>query len=320
MQSRGAVCLKQLLQDIIYDPGLAERIEMQYGAVVLQEVAALVEEPFGAYLFAVGLGFGFHHFVAEFYRYLGIEHPGNGGELFFVGEGLKAGYDWGIHTELAAPVHIVVIMHIVEEQLCGNIICAEVYFLFKVIDVGVHVWRLHVFFGVAGHPYAEICFGTFYNVFFHVVAIVESHDLAHQVFGIAVAMGVWGKEFFVGSGIATEGEDVFDAEEVEVYECVLGLGLAESAADEVGDGLYLILVHDGGADAHGARALAYLDPFEGAIAAGLEYLFGTVVGDIDEGGFELHQRIEVGVGGLNTFALGRGEYLKRYDGFFFFGE
>ena len=275
-----------------------------------------MEEPFGAYSFAVGIGFGFHHLGIKLYGYFYVEHAGYHGELLLVGERLEAGHDRDRDAMIIALLNETEVVIVVEEHLGSDIVAAEVYFALEVEDVGVHVWRLEVLLRVAGNADAEVCLSTVDDVFFHVAAIIEVYYLAYEVFGIAVTMDIGGKELLTYSSIATECEDVLDAQEVEVDKGVLGLCLAEAAADEVRDSLNLVFIHKRSTNAHGAGALADLHPLQAAIFAGLEYLLRTVIGNIYECRVELHQRIEMVVYGCDALALGWWQDLKGYNSVF----
>ena len=76
------------------------------------------------------------------------------------------------------------------------------------------------------------------------------------------------------------------------------------------------MVHDRCADGHRARTLAHLHFFESAVRFFLEDMFAPVIGHVDEGRLELHQRIQVVVDGTDGLTLERGKDLEGDKGVF----
>ena len=47
-----------------------------------------------------------------------------------------------------------------------------------------------MFFRITGNANAEVCFAAIANIFIYVYAMIQAHDLLHQVNGITMAIGL----------------------------------------------------------------------------------------------------------------------------------
>jgi hypothetical protein len=130
---------------------------------------------------------------------------------------------------------------------------------------------------------------------------------------MTVGLGLEGA--FIPGSVAAEDEYVVDSEEMQVDEGVFGLPFGKSAADQVWDCIYLIMVHDCRADAYRARALADFDFLEGTVGLLLEHRLAAVVGDVDKRGLEFHQRVQVIIYRTDRLPFERREDFERDMGF-----
>ena len=124
------------------------------------------------------------------------------------------------------------------------------------------------------------------------------------------------KTHFIFGGISAQHQYVVDAEVVQVDECILGFIDAESAADQVRDGIDIVFIEDGGADAFGAGAFADHYFFKSAVGAFFENVLAAVIGHVDESRLVCHEGIEVFVQRLNAFSFQRRQHLKGDQGVF----
>lgn len=117
--------------------GLAQCVEMQYRHLVFQQVAALCQQPFCAYLLAVSISFCFHHFIIQVHRHLYVKDAGYHGQLPFAGQWLQARHYRYCYAMFGTAVDIIVVMLIFKEHLGGHIVGSQFYFAFQVVYVGI---------------------------------------------------------------------------------------------------------------------------------------------------------------------------------------
>jgi hypothetical protein len=264
-----------------------------------------LDQPFGADLFDIRVSFALEDRIRKIRRQIHVEDLGQHAELLFVGDRLETGDDGDVDVMLPTGFYEVIIFLVVEEHLCGDILRPGVDLGFEVHHIGLEIRRLEMFLGIAGYPDAKIGSAAVLDILFEIDALVEADYLFEQVEGIAMAVGFRLEGAFVLRGVAPQDEDIVDAEEMEVDEGVFRLPFGEAAADEVRDGVDLIMVHDCGADAYGAGTFADFDLFEGAIGLFLEHRFAAVIGDIDECRPELHERVEMFIYRVDGLAFKR---------------
>ena len=99
-------------------------------------------------------------------------------------------------------------------------------------------------------PMQKLVFAAILYIFFEIDALVEAYHLFEQVDGIAVAVRFGFKGAFIFCGVAAQDQDIIDAEKMKVDECVFGLAFGKAAADQMRNGIDLIMVHNRGADAY----------------------------------------------------------------------
>ena len=108
---------------------------------------------------------------------------------------------------------------------------------------------------------------------------------------------------FTADGVTAEGEDVADADEVEVDQGIFGFFHGKSAADDVGHGLDVVSVHQGSADAHGARSLAHRPLAQQARTDFPVDVFLPVVGDIHKRRIVRHEGVHGPIDGIDVLSL-----------------
>ena len=285
--------LKHCPHHFLDDFGLAECIIVKHRHSGLFQFAALHDQPFRAYFLDFRVVFTLEDRTGQVGGQVYMEDFGQHGELFLVRNRLEARDDRDMDAHITAGFDEIEILLVIEEHLGGNILRSRFDLGLEVHEVGFEVRRFEVLFGVAGYADAEIRFSSIFDVLFEIDALVEADDLFQQIDGIAMAIGLWLEGTFIPGSVAAEDEYVIDSEEMQVDEGVFGLPFGKPAADEMGDCIYLIMVHDCRADAYRARALADFDFLEGAVGFLLEHRLAAVVGDVDKRGLEFHQRVQM---------------------------
>ncbi len=284
---------------------IAHGVVVKAGHACGDEFDRLLGAPLDAYLpdgFVVG-GFldGRYQFLGE----VDEELARDASELVSLGDGFQARHDGHFNTDTTAGVHVFEVLLVVEEHLGNDVMSAGLHLHFGVVEVGIEVGGFEVFFRIACDADAEIGLFSIDNIGVEVDAFVHVGNLAHEVEGIGMALFVWHKTLFKSAGIAAQGEDVVDAQEVEVNEGVFGFVFGEATADEVRDSVHFVAVHDGSADAYGARALSDGGFFVVAGGAHFVDVLFAVIGNINEGRLKLHEAIQGVEDGLHAAAFER---------------
>ena len=105
---------------------------------------------------------------------------------------------------------------------------------------------------------------------------------------VRIAGRIGRKPFFAGQGIAPQGHDVLDAHELEVLQQRFRLMGRSPGADQVRHHFHLITALDGGADRHGAHAVADDAPLVASVGLQVEADFIAVGGHVDVARREFH--------------------------------
>ena len=146
------------------------------------------------------------------------------------------------------------VLVVVVEELCNGILCTSLYLLLQPIDIHVHIGRLLVLLGVAGYAIREGLTRLLDGRAIAEESFVEAVDLRLQLYGMAVATGRGGEDTFVLGLIATQEQQVGDAEKLEVEQYVFGLLTGEAATEDMGHYVDVVLVLDSGGHGDGTRA------------------------------------------------------------------
>ena len=179
--------------------------------------------------------------------------------------------------------------------------------------------------GVAGHTVVERPAGVFDGGAVGEESLIEALHLTDQV--CRVGMTAWrGHEPAVLLGlVATQQQQVVDAEKLQVEQFVLDVLHRRSATDHVGLNGDVIPLLDGGCDGDGARAPAHPDPLKSRLAQTSSsralvpplflnlaiHILRVVGGDIDIGGVEHAQFVDVGKQFVRTCPFQRRQHLER---------
>ena len=157
--------------------------------------------------------------------------------------------------------------------------------------------------GVAGHADAETGRERILQLI-DVLAAVQLGDLLDQLAGVLVAVLFRDIARLARGRVAAQGQDVLDAQEMQVDQRVFRLVAVEAAADQVRHRLDPEAVLDGAADADGAGFLAPRPAGDDAVLFLVDHV-RLVVGDVDELGIEMHERRRCPTGYRPRFCRGR---------------
>ena len=158
-------------------------------------------------------------------------------------------------------------------------------------------------FRIGGHADAEIGRERIFQLI-DVFSPVHRGDLLDQLAGVMVAVFFRDIARLARGRVAAQGQDVLDAQEMQVDQRVLGFVAVEAAADQVRDRLHLEAVLDGAANADGARFFAPRPAGDDAVLFFINRV-RLVVGDIDELGIERHQGFDDQTKYRRRFCRGR---------------
>lgn len=258
----------------------------------------------GVVVFGVEDGFG--EVVGE----VDVEGAGDIDELLLGGDGLEAGYDGYGDAFFTAGFDKLEIFLVVVKHLCDDVLCACVDLVFEVLEVGLEIGCFEMLLGIACYADAEVGRIAIAEVVLEVDTFVHIADLAHEVDGVLMAALLGCEDGLALHGVATQGEYIVHAEEAEVDEGVFSGVFGESTADEVWNGFYLVLIHNSGADAYGARSLTEDYFFKALVSSFFVNVFRAMISDIDEGWLKLHEWIEYIEDGVYALAFEWGQYFK----------
>ena len=114
--------------------------------------------------------------------------------------------------------------------------------------------------------------------------------------------------------VIREDEDIYDdVEKIEVNQGIFGVFLGKATADQVGNSVHAVAMHDGGANPDGTGAFANGRLFVIPTRTDVVDEFFSVVGDINERRFEFHQGIQRVEDGLHASPFEWGQYLVRNE-------
>lgn len=289
-------------------------VEVDAGYAVCDELVALGGAPLDAYLAHLVVALAAQHLGGQGLRDVYLEGLGDDAQLAGGLQGLDAGDDGdgdalGTGTLDETEVAVVVV-----EELGDGILGTGLDLLAQPVEVHIHVGRLLVLLGVAGHAVGEGLAGLLDGRAVDEVALVEAVDLCLQLYGVAVAVAGGGEQGLVLGLVATQQQQVGDAEELEVEQHILGLLTGEPAAEDMGHNGDVVPVLDGGSHSHGAGAAAQRYLVEDTLGRFLVYVFASVGGDIDVAGGELAQLVDGAEQAVDACALERGQHFEGEGG------
>lgn len=302
------------LRDLPYRLRISHSIIMQAGRAILFQLFRLLDAPFDTRLQAPLGIFGRLYGLDQVFRQVDVEDAGDGIELIQLGERLQARHDRHIDADFPAAGHEFEVFFVVKKHLGDDIVGAGIDLGLGLQQVEVKVRRFEVLLRVAGHADAEIRPHAILDIVVQVSALIHIDDLFDQVDSEVVAALFRNELTLELPRIAANGQHIVDVQEVKVDQGIFRVFPGKASADQVRYGVDSIAVHNSGADAHRARPLA--DGHLLVVAAGALFVneLLPVVGHVDEGRLELHERVEGVKDGLHTAALEGGQHFEGYEG------
>ena len=169
-----------------------------------------------------------------------------------------------------------------------------------------------MFFRIRGHADAEMG-GERVLQFIDVLAAVQLGDLLDQLAGVVVAVLFRDVARLSRRRVTAQGQDVLDAEKMQVDQRIFGFVAIEAAADQVGNRLYLEAVANGAADADGSGFLAPWPPGDDSVLFLIDHV-RLVIGDVDELGIERHHGFDGGKDVVHALAaVGRRDFQRKHQ-------
>ena len=147
-------------------------------------------------------------------------------------------------------------------------------------------------FGIARHAYRELGVVALLDFAVDKFSPVHGLDLAHQVGGVGVSLGVGDEAGFVLPLVAPQCQHVVQPQEIHVDQRILDVVFRPAAADQVGNHLHVVFAPDRGRDTDRARTAAHDVPLAASVGADVLFEGFAVEGDVDVGRVEIHQRVD----------------------------
>ena len=214
-------------------------------------------------------------------------------ELPRVGDRLDAGDYRHVDADSPSPVHEFAERPRREDHLGDDVVGSRVHLCFQVTQVVGKVRRLVVLFRVPGNADAEVGCRRVVELL-QVMTAVHSGNLGRQFRGEPMAGRLGNELLLPRRRVATQDEQVLEAQVLQVNNRILGLVLVEPAADDVRHGLDLVPVVNGRADADRARVLAPRNLPGQARTHVFVHNPLLVIGNGDERRFERQQLVDRG--------------------------
>ncbi len=195
-------------------------------------------------------------------------------------------------ARFAAALHEIEVLAVVEEHLGHDVVGSRIDLLLEVLEVALGVRRLEMLFGIARHAYRELGVVALLDFAVDEFSPVHGLDLAHQVGGVGVSLGVGDEAGFVLPLVAPQCQHVVQSQEIHVDQRILDVVFRPAAADQVGNHLHVVFAPDRGRDADRARTAAHDVPLAASVGADVLFEGFAVEGDVDVGRVEIHQRVD----------------------------
>lgn len=222
-----------------------ERVEVYAGHPFLFQLLSLGGTPLYAHLPGGVVVAAGSQCAGQRLGQVDVEYLGQHRKLVGRGNRFQSRHDGYGDAFGPAALDKVEVLLVVEEHLGYHIRGTGIDFGFEVSQVGFGVGGLVVFLGVAGHTVGEGR-GEGHVRPVEKVSLVEAVDLLLQVDGVGVSLGRGGEAGLVFGLVAPQNEQVGNAQEVEVDKGIFGLTSGKTAAYQVWNGGYMILVLYGG--------------------------------------------------------------------------
>ena len=100
--------------------------------------------------------------------------------LSLTGNRLQSRNDGYADTRIAYLINKTVILVVVEEHLCDNVVGTSLHLLLQIVDVCIEVGCFVVFFGLGCHTHAEICWKTVLYCGVKILSLIQVVNHSHQ--------------------------------------------------------------------------------------------------------------------------------------------
>ncbi len=274
-----------------YAVNSAESVEMEAGYSVRDEVAALVDSPFYAHLFHVVVSLAAAEFFAQGKWEVAAEGLGHRGELCEFRKRFQTGDDGDGYSGLACLLHESVELLVVVEQLGECHLGASSFFVQQDADVTLQIGRFLMLLGVGGN--AELKGGAldFHRGAVGKESIVEAVYLVYQFYGVGVAAWCGLIHRLLFRFVASQDEDVADAEELQVKERIFDILFCGARANDMWNHGNAPSLLNGGSDSDSSRSAANAAAlYESSLQFPID-IFCPVGGDVDVARTELRQHL-----------------------------
>ena len=267
--------------------------------------------PFDAQLSGILIRVALHDLSGQRFRNVTVEGTWHHRQLVQFSHRFDARNDRHRDTHLSGFLHEGEIFVVVEEQLSDRILCAQLLLLQQIQHVPFQIRRLLVFLGIAGHTDVEPRSRVLDGRPIGKESLVEPLHLPYQVRRMTMSAGRRFKHPVVLRLVATQQQQIGDAEELQVEQFILYIIDGSPAADDMRLDGHPESLLDGRRYGDGARPAAHLLTFVASVAQFAVDKLAVVRCDIDECRVQFAQLLDVAKQPLGARPLQWGQHLKR---------
>ena len=259
---------------------------------MFEEILHLSGGPLDTELLGIIVSFTFHYLLCEFFRNIAVEGFRHYSELAQLGERLDGRNDRNGYAYLPSLFNESIELLVVVEELGNGIRCAQLLFLQEMLHIHFEVWRLFMLLRIAGYTAAELVARVLDGSAIKEETVIKLIHLLQEVSGMGMTVLGWCKLPVFFRLVSSQNENVADAQKLEVEQFVLDVFLRSTAADNMRDDRYVVLILYSACDGHGARSAAHTLAGEETVFQFLVYILAMVRSDVDKARTKLAQRID----------------------------
>ena len=149
-----------------------------------------------------------------------------------------------------------------------------------------------MFLRIAGYTAAELVARVLDGSAIKEETVIKLIHLLQEVGGMGMTVLGWCKLPVFFRLVSSQNENVADAQKLEVEQFVLDVFLRSTAADNMRDDRYVVLILYSACDGNGARAATYTLAGEETVFQFRVYILAMVRSDVDKARTKLAQRID----------------------------
>ena len=158
-------------------------------------------------------------------------------------------------------------------------------------------------FGIARNAYAKIRLGRIFQIFIQIHSVIHVVYLTDQIHSKSIPRRFRFKISLRFHSIATKRHHIINSQKTHVNQKVFCVFLCKSSAQYMGNGIYLILILNGGTNTYSSWTFAHNAFFQQPIGKLLIIVFFAMIGYINKGRLELHQGINAVKNRLDVLSL-----------------